>query len=90
MSSYKLFKLAEEFEEKLKTDPSVVVTEHEGVKPVSYMAYSNLKNIISDATELLKIMNEEDDLPAWADEMVSLSKNNVNKVLGYVRSEKVK
>lgn len=71
-----------------KVDPSVVIEEHEGVHPVSYMAHSNLKNICHDSTELLSIMNDEDDLPQWADEMLALAKNNVSKVLGYVRSEK--
>lgn len=72
-----------------KVDPSVVIEEHEGVHPVSYMAYSNLRNISHDSTELLSIMNSEDDLPQWADEMLALAKNNVSKVLGYVRSEKM-
>ncbi len=72
-----------------KVDPSIVLEEHEGVHPVSYMAYSNLRNISHDSTELLSIMNSEDDLPQWADEMLTLAKNNVSKVLGYVRSEKM-
>ena len=71
-------------------DPGVVVEEHEGVHPVSYMAYSNLKNIVIDATELLSIMNSKDDLPQWADEALAMAKMNVTKILGYVRSEKIK
>jgi len=67
----------------------MVVEEHEGVDPVSYMAYSNLKNIIIDATELLSIMNSKDDLPQWADESIAMAKMNVSKILGYVRSEKI-
>ena len=90
MSTDKLFKVAAKFAEKLQeVDPNVVVKEHEGVEP-SYMVASNLENILSDAKELISIMNSKDDLPAWADEMVSLSKNNLSKVLDYVRSEKVK
>ena len=73
-----------------KIDPEVVITEHEGVDPVSYMAYSNLKNIIADSSELLSIMNSKDDLPQWADEALAIAKANVTKILGYVRSEKVK
>ena len=89
MSIEKLIKLADDFEKMVKIDPSVVVEEHEGVEPVSYMAYSNLKNIINDATELLSIMNSKDDLPQWADEALAIAKMNVTKILGYVRSEKI-
>jgi hypothetical protein len=90
VSTNKLLKLAEKIENKLqKIDPSYVVEEHEGTDPVSYMAYSNLKNIINDATELLSIMNAQDDLPQWTDELLAVAKNNVTKALGYVRSEKV-
>jgi hypothetical protein len=88
-----IYKLAKEFEEKLEdssVDSGVVIEEHKGAKPVSYMAYSNLKNIITDASELLSIMNAQDDLPQWADESLAIAKNNVNKILGYVRSEKMK
>ena len=86
-------KAQKEFEKKLEdedieVDPNIVVEEHEGVQPVSYMAYSNLKNIIMDASELLSIMNSKDDLPQWADEALAIAKMNVNKILGYVRSEK--
>ena len=89
-----IYKLAKEFEKKLEdedieVDPNIVVEEHEGVKPVSYMAYSNLKNVIMDASELLSIMNSKDDLPQWADEALAIAKMNVNKILGYVRSEKI-
>lgn len=82
--------VAKEFEKKLKIDPSVVIEEHENVEPISYMAHSNLKNIVNDATELLSIMNSNDDLPQWADELLAIAKHNINKTLGYVRSEKVK
>lgn len=90
----KLIKLAQTIEnkysEKSQPDPTVVVHEHENVKPVSYMAFSNLKNIIMDASELLSLMNEEDDLPQWCDEMIALAKAKVSKALAYVRSEKSK
>jgi len=65
----------------------VVLTEHEGT-PRSYMVFNNLKNIIMDASELLSIMNENDELPAWTQEMISVSKMNVSKALDYVRAEK--
>lgn len=93
-----LYKLAQKFEEKMDMDsedfdidvnPEVVLHEHEeSDRPVSYMVYSNLKNSIMDASELLSLMNEDDELPAWADEMLAISKNNINKVLSYVRSVK--
>ena len=89
MNLNKILKLAEQFESLEKVDPAVVVEEHEGVEPVSYMAYSNLKNIITDATELLSIMNSKDDLPQWADESLAIAKMNVTKILGYVRSQKI-
>lgn len=91
MSSERILKLAEEFEQLAKLpDPKVVIEEHEGVEPVSYMAHSNLKNIISDASELLSILNAQDDLPQWTDELLAVAKNNISKALGYVRSEKIK
>jgi hypothetical protein len=89
MNTFKVIKLAEEFEKMVDVDPSIVVEEHEGVEPVSYMAYSNLKNIVIDATELLSIMNSKDDLPQWADEALAVAKMNVTKILGYIRSEKI-
>lgn len=89
MKSNDLLKLAEEFENKIKSiDPSVVVKEHEGIEPVSYMAFGNLENIIADASELLSILNSEDDLPQWADEYLAIAKTNVTKILGYVRDQK--
>jgi hypothetical protein len=87
MNMNKLFKVAEEFEKKI--DKSVVVEEHEGVEPTSYMAYSNLKNIIADSSELLSILNSKDDLPQWVDELLAIAKSNITKALGYVRAQKV-
>jgi hypothetical protein len=88
--SSKLLKLAEAFESKLQIDPSVIITEHEGVEPKAYMAFSNLKNIISDASEILGMLNEKDILPQWADESIANAKMNVSKIMGYIRSEKIK
>jgi hypothetical protein len=85
-----LFKLAEYFENKLQgLDPSIVLEEHDDTDHVSYMAYNNLKNIINDASELLSLLNDKDDLPQWANEALALAKANVNKALSYVRSEKL-
>ena len=52
------------------------------------MVFNNLKNIIIEASELLSIMNQDDELPAWTQEMISSAKMNVSKSLDYVRAEK--
>lgn len=88
MTLFNILKLAEQFDQKLQVDPSIVVEEHKGVSPVSYMAVSNLENIIKDSQELLKIMNSKDDLPQWADEAIAIAKMNVSKIFDYVRAEK--
>lgn len=74
-------------EKPIHINPSITLEEHEGT-PRSYMVFNNLKTIINDACELLSIMNENDELPAWTQEMISISKNNVAKALDYVRAEK--
>ena len=71
----------------VQPDPSVVIEEH-SVTPVSYMAVANLKTTASNCQELLALMNEQDDLPAWADEMISAAKLCSTKVLQYVKSQK--
>lgn len=68
-------------------NPNVTLKEHEGT-PRSYMVFNNLKTIIMDASELLSIMNEHDELPAWTQEMISIAKSNVSKALDYVKAEK--
>ena len=73
-----------------KADPSVVVTEHPGVRPAAYMAHSNLKNIVVEAEELLGLLNDRDVLPQWADEAIGSARMNITKALGYVRAEKTK
>lgn len=91
MTFNRLQKIAKQFEQKLsQLDSSIVVKEHEGVDPVSYMAYSNLTNIVNDATELLNLLNDKDDLPQWTDECLAIAKYNLTKVLGFVRSQKIK
>lgn len=72
----------------LELDKDKVISGDDQEKPVSYMAFSNLKNCIANASEVLALMNEKDDFPAWADEMIALSNHNLTKVLGYVRSMK--
>ena len=96
-----IYKIAEEMKEKylndehvdfssekeMHIDPSITLEEHEGT-PRSYMVFNNLKTIINDASELLSIMNEDDVLPAWTQEMISGAKMSVGKALDYVRAEK--
>ena len=81
----KSFDFSEALKEKVNKD--ITLQEHEGT-PRSYMVFNNLKNIIMDASELLSIMNEHDELPAWTQEMISIAKTNVSKALDYVRAEK--
>jgi len=81
----KILKLAEKFEKEL--NPEIVVEEHD-TQVKSYMAVSNLENIIADSKQLLEIMNDEDDFPQWVDELLAIARQNVSKALGYVRSEK--
>lgn len=73
--------------EDVKVNKDITLSEHEGT-PRSYMVFNNLKNIIMDASELLSIMNENDELPAWTQEMISTAKMNVSKALDYVKAEK--
>jgi hypothetical protein len=83
-----LIALAEKFESKYKdVDKEVVIEEHD-VKPISYMAFSNLKTIIDNAKELLSMLNEDDDLPQWVDEQLAIAKSNINKSLEFVKSQK--
>lgn len=72
---------------KSSVDPSVVLQEHDKM-PRSYMAYSNLHNVQEDAGQLEHLMNPQDDLPQWADQMLARAQDNVADVLDYVRSEK--
>lgn len=86
----KLIKIAKIFKRKLDINPSVTIEEHKDINPVSYMAHSNLKNIIYDASELLNTLSSQDDLPQWTDELLAIAKNNISKALDYVKSEKLK
>lgn len=65
----------------------IIIEEHE-VSPKSYMAFSNLKNIINDSHETLSLLNEQDDLPQWVDEQIATAKDRLRKALDYIRSEK--
>lgn len=69
-------------------DPAVVLQEHEGVEPRSYMAVSNLQAIQHAAKEILGLMNEQDELPAWTEQMISEAKANLSKARDYIMGEK--
>lgn len=88
----RILKLAEDFELSAKIlaepDPNIVIEEHKDVSPKSYMAAQNLHNLIKDSQELIDLLNEQDDLPQWVDELLAISKHNVAKALSYVRGEK--
>jgi hypothetical protein len=69
-------------------DPNVVLHEHaSGPKP-SYMAISNLRNVMANVEEILGLMNEDDELPAWCEELLFAAKMSTTKALHYIRSKK--
>ena len=82
-----IYKIAELFEKIAEVDKEIVLHEHD-TPEVSYMVFNNLKSIISDANDILHLLNKKDDLPAWADEKLSIAKDNVSKLLDYIKSEK--
>lgn len=69
-------------------NPSVVMHEHEGVTPRSYMAVQNLTAIMRAAHEVMALLNEEDELPAWCEQLLAEAKANVSKARDYVVGEK--
>lgn len=71
----------------LSPDPGVVFKEHDAT-PKSYMGISNLRNIISNCKELLTLMNDQDELPAWLEESIAAAKMGTTKALHYVRGVK--
>jgi hypothetical protein len=52
------------------------------------MVFGNLKNIQADVEEILSLLNEEDEPPAWVQEAISGAKAGVTKALHYIRSRK--
>lgn len=71
-----------------RPNPSVVLEEHEGVTPKSYMAVSNLRAIQHAAEEILGLMNDQDELPAWTEQMIAEAKANLSKARDYIMGEK--
>lgn len=39
-------------------------------------------------SEILLMMNEKDELPAWVEDLLAIAKNNVGKARDYIMSEK--
>jgi len=71
-----------------KPDPSVVLEEHEGVEPKSYMAVQNLQVTCRASREMLALMNEQDELPAWCEQLIAEAKSNLTKARDYIVGEK--
>jgi hypothetical protein len=69
-------------------NPNVVMREHEGVTPRSYMAVANLNAILHACGEIASLLNENDELPAWVEDMLTTAKNSVGKARDYILSEK--
>lgn len=69
-------------------DPKVVIQEHPVDGPVSYMAFSNLKNMVHDLCELMIMLNTQDDLPQWVDQSISEAADRLSKVKRFVYSRK--
>ena len=69
-------------------DPSVVLHEHEGVSPRSYMAVQNLQAACRASREMLSLLNEQDELPAWCEQLIAEGKANLSKARDYIMGEK--
>ena len=74
--------------EALPPDPRIVMHEHEGVEPRSYMAVQNLVAIMHATREIMALMNDQDELPAWCEQLLAEAKANVSKARDYVLGEK--
>lgn len=74
----------------LEPNPEVVLEEHPDQKPKAYMAFANLKNVIENAQEILSLLNDNDELPAWVEELLAAAKMTTTKALHYIRSRKTK
>lgn len=70
-------------------NPGVVIQEHpRECGPVSYMAFSNLKNMMHDMLELMEMLNQEDELPQWTQQAISEAADRVSKVKRFVYGRK--
>ena len=69
-------------------EPEVVIEEHPVDGPVSYMAYSNLKNMMHDLLEIMQMMNHEDELPQWVNQTISESADRLAKAKRFIYGRK--
>lgn len=70
-------------------DSSVVLQEHPNDGgPVSYMAFSNLKNLKHDLEEIMMMLNYCDDLPQWVDQAISEAADRIHKTKKYIYGRK--
>jgi len=70
-------------------DPSVILREHpRDGGPVSYMAFSNVKNMCHDLIELMEMLNMNDELPQWVNQSLSEAADRVSKAKRYVFGQK--
>ena len=70
-------------------DPSVVLHEHPNDGgPVSYMAFSNLKNMMHDMVELMEMLNMQDELPQWVNQSISEAADRLAKAKKYIYGRK--
>ena len=70
-------------------DPSVTLQEHpHDGGPVSYMAFSNLKNMHHDLVELMQMLNMCDELPQWVNQSISEAADRLAKAKRYIYGRK--
>ena len=77
----KLLKVAQQFEKKL--------TEHDDME-ASYMSKENLESILRYSQQVMDMLDEDDDLPDWCDDKLSVAKALIDDVYNYVANEKDK
>lgn len=63
------------------------LTEHDGMEQ-SYMSKENLESILRYSQKTLDMLAEEDDLPDWCDDKLSVAKHLVEDVYNYIANQK--
>ncbi len=63
------------------------VTESEEVDYEGAMAKSQLRNIIEDSQELMSMITDESQLPAWIQSKLTIAEHNLDASLDYMKSE---
>jgi hypothetical protein len=64
-----------------------MVTESEEVDYEGAMAKSQLRNIIEDSQELMSMITDESQLPAWIQSKLTIAEHNLDASLDYMKSE---